>query len=191
MIGFAISAHGASAEDRSLSLYNAHTKERATIVFKRDGSYDKAGLAKMNRFLRDWRRNESIKMDPQLFDVLWEVYQKTGATRPITVICGYRAPETNAALRRRSSGVAQNSQHVQGNAMDFYIPGVDLAKLRAVGLQMQAGGVGFYPSSGSPFVHMDTGSVRHWPRMSRSQLVKVFPNGNTLHVPTDGKPLPG
>lgn len=191
LIGFAVSAHGASAEDRSLSLYNAHTKERATIVFKRDGAYDKAGLAKMNRFLRDWRRNESTRMDPQLFDILWEVYRKTGATRPITVICGYRAPETNAALRRRSSGVAQNSQHVQGNAMDFYIPGVDLAKLRAVGLQMQAGGVGFYPSSGSPFVHMDTGSVRHWPRMSRSQLVKVFPNGNTLHVPTDGKPLPG
>ena len=56
---------------------------------------------------------------------------------------------------------------------------------------MQAGGVGFYPTSGSPFVHMDTGSVRHWPRMSRSQLVKVFPNGHTIHVPSDGKPLPG
>ena len=130
-------------------------------------------------------------MDPQLFDVLWEAYRQTGATQPINVVCGYRSPTTNAALRRRSNGVAQNSQHIQGKAMDFFIPGVPLAKLRAVGLRLQAGGVGFYPSSGSPFVHMDTGSVRHWPRMTRQQLVAVFPNGHTLHVPTDGKPLPG
>ena len=75
--------------------------------------------------------------------------------------------------------------------MDFFIPDVPLAKLREIGLRMQIGGVGFYPTSGSPFVHMDTGSVRHWPRMTRQQLVRVFPNGNTLHVPSDGKPLPG
>ncbi|MCB1486717.1 MAG: DUF882 domain-containing protein [Bauldia sp.] len=191
LVGFAVSGHAASAEDRALYLYNAHTKERATIVFKRDGVYDPAGIAQLNRFLRDWRKNQTIKMDPHLFDLVWEVYQKTGTSNPITVICGYRSPQTNAMLRSRSSGVAQNSQHTKGKAMDFYIPGVDLAKLRAIGLQMQAGGVGFYPSSGSPFVHMDTGSVRHWPRMSRSQLVKVFPNGKTLHVPSDGKPLPG
>jgi hypothetical protein len=130
-------------------------------------------------------------MDPKLFDILWEVYHKSGASRPITVICGYRAPETNSMLRRRSSGVAQNSLHTKGQAIDFFIPGVPLAKLRALGLQAQAGGVGYYPGSGSPFVHMDTGSVRHWPRMSRSQLVAVFPKGGTLHVPSDGKPLPG
>ncbi len=94
-------------------------------------------------------------------------------------------------LRRRSKGVAQNSLHMQGKAMDFFIPDVPLSKLREIGLRMQLGGVGFYPTSGSPFVHMDTGSVRHWPRMTRQQLVRVFPNGNTLHVPSDGKPLPG
>src|SRR5690606_4056757 len=79
----------------------------------------------------------------------------------------------------------------RGKAMDFFIPGVPLAKLRAVGLRMQVGGVGFYPTSGSPFVHLDTGSVRHWPKMSRQQLLAVFPNGGTLHIPSDGKPLPG
>ncbi len=130
-------------------------------------------------------------MDPKLFDILWEVYRRSGATQPINVVCGYRAPETNAMLRRRSSGVAQNSLHMKGQALDYYIPGVPLAKLRALGLQAQAGGVGYYPGSGSPFVHMDTGSVRHWPRMTRSQLVAVFPKGGTLHVPSDGKPLPG
>ena len=78
-----------------------------------------------------------------------------------------------------------------GKAMDFYIPGVSLKKLRDTGLKMQVGGVGYYPRSGSPFVHLDVGNVRHWPRMSRKELVAVFPNGKTLHVPTDGKPLPG
>ena len=58
-------------------------------------------------------------------------------------------------------------------------------------LRLQGGGVGYYPTSGSPFVHLDVGNVRHWPRMTRDQLVKVFPDGRTVHVPTDGNPLPG
>jgi hypothetical protein len=75
--------------------------------------------------------------------------------------------------------------------MDFFIPGVPLEKQREAGLRLQRGGVGYYPSSGSPFIHLDVGSVRMWPRMTRDQLVKVFPNGRTVHVPTDGRPLPG
>lgn len=191
LLAVAVFGPGASAEDRALKLYHANTRERATIVYKRDGRFDSAGLTQLNRFMRDWRQNKPIKMDPKLFDILWEVYRKSGATQPITVIGGYRAPETNAMLRRRSSGVAQNSLHTKGQAVDFYIPGVPLAKVRALGLQAQAGGIGYYPGSGSPFVHLDTGSVRHWPRMSRSQLVAVFPNGGTLHTPSDGKTLPG
>jgi uncharacterized protein YcbK (DUF882 family) len=181
----------ANAEDRALKLYNVHNKERAVIYFKRHGKFDRAGLAKINKFLRDWRRNEPTKIDPQLLDLVWEAYRRTGSNEYIHVISSYRSPTTNNALRSRSKGVAKNSQHTQGKAMDFYIPGVALADLRAIGLRLQVGGVGYYPGSGSPFVHMDTGSVRHWPRMSRQQLVKVFPNGKTLHVPSDGNPLPG
>jgi uncharacterized protein YcbK (DUF882 family) len=181
----------ARPEERVLKLLNVHTNERATIVFKRGGRYDRAGLKQINQILRDWRENEPTEMDPQLLDLLWQAYQETGSNDYIHVICGYRAPETNGMLRKRSSGVAKNSLHMQGKAIDFFIPGVELSKLRAIGLRMQAGGVGFYPRSGSPFVHMDTGSVRHWPRMSRAQLVAVFPRGHTIHVPSDGKPLPG
>ncbi|MET4634556.1 uncharacterized protein YcbK (DUF882 family) [Kaistia defluvii] len=181
----------AAAGDRALKLHNAHTQETATIVFKRNGRYDPAGLKQLNVFLRDWRKNEPTKMDPQLFDLIWEVYQQAGSRVPITVICGYRSPATNGMLRSRSRGVAKQSQHMLGKAMDFYMPDVPLAKLRAIGLKMQVGGVGFYPTSGSPFVHMDTGSVRHWPKMTREQLVRIFPNGKTLHVPSDGRPLPG
>jgi hypothetical protein len=94
-------------------------------------------------------------------------------------------------LRRRSSGVARFSQHMLGHAMDFFIPAVPLEQIRYAGLRLQRGGVGFYPTSGSPFVHLDTGSIRHWPRMTHDQLAKVFPDGRTVHVPTDGVPLKG
>ena len=130
-------------------------------------------------------------MDPHLIDLVWEVQRETGSKQPIWVVCGYRSPETNAMLRRRSDGVARFSQHMLGHAMDFYIPGVPLEQLRVIGLRLQRGGVGFYPTSGSPFVHLDTGGVRHWPRMTREQLVRVFPDGRTVHIPTDGRPLPG
>ncbi|TIP92105.1 MAG: DUF882 domain-containing protein [Mesorhizobium sp.] len=184
-------ATGASAQTRSLKLYNLHTKEKAEIVFKRGGRYDQAGLKKINVILRDWRRNEPTKMDPRLLDLVWEAYRQSGATDYIQVVCGYRSSSTNSMLRSRSRGVAKKSQHMLGKAMDFYIPGVPLKKLRDIGLRMQGGGVGYYPRSGSPFVHMDVGNVRHWPGISRQELARVFPNGKTLHVPSDGKPLPG
>ena len=187
----AIGPTDALPEVLSLKLYNIHTQETGTFVFKRNGVYDQAGLAQLNEFLRDWRKDQPTHMDPHLFDLLWQVYRQSGSHDFIHVVCGYRSPATNGMLRRRSKMVAENSLHMQGKAMDFFIPGVALPKLRAIGLRMQIGGVGFYPTSGSPFVHMDTGSVRHWPRMTRQQLVAVFPNGRTLDIPTDGKPLPG
>jgi len=184
-------AGGANAETRSLKLYHLHTQEKAEIVYKRNGRYDPEGLRKINIILRDWRRNEPTKMDPRLLDLVWESYRASGATDYIQVVCGYRSPATNSMLRSRSTGVAKESQHMLGKALDFYIPGVPLKKLRNIGLKLQGGGVGYYPSSGSPFVHMDVGNVRHWPGISRQELVSLFPNGKTLHVPSDGRPLPG
>jgi uncharacterized protein YcbK (DUF882 family) len=181
----------AEGDTRTISLHHIHTDEDITITFKRDGRYDDAALEKLNWFLRDWRRGEATKMDPQLIDLVWEVQREAGNKAPIWVVCGYRSPATNAMLRHRSAGVARFSQHMLGRAMDFYIPGVPLEEIRAMGLRLARGGVGFYPTSGSPFVHMDTGSVRMWPRMSREQLVRVFPDGKTVQIPTDGRPLQG
>ena len=181
----------AEGDTRTLSFHHVHTNEDITVTFKRDGRYDEAALKKIDWFMRDWRKNEEVHMDPHLFDLLWEVYRDVGATQPIDIICGYRSPGTNAMLRARSSGVAQFSQHIDGNAIDFYIPGVPLAAVWAEGLRLQRGGVGFYPTSGSPFVHLDTGTIRHWPRIAREVLVKIFPNGRTVHIPADGQPLPG
>lgn len=188
---FAFGATLSLAQDRTLSLYNTHTHERLTVTYKRNGRFVQAGLNQLNRFLRDWRRDEVTRIDPDLFDIVWTVYREVGASEPIHVVSAYRSPATNNMLRRRSSGVARNSQHTQGRAMDFFIPGVAAAEIRAAGLRLQQGGVGFYPRSATPFVHLDTGSVRMWPRMTRSQLSRVFPNGRTIHVPADGQPMPG
>lgn len=189
----AFTTTASSAEVRSLKLFFTHTGERATITFKRDGKYDPKGLAQINRFLRDWRRNEPARMDPRLLDLVWEVYQRAGAKDYINIVSAYRSPATNNMLRgrSRSTGVAKNSQHMLGKAMDFYIPGVKLARLREIAMQMQVGGVGYYPTSGSPFVHLDVGNVRAWPRMSRQELARIFPKGQTLHLPANGGALPG
>lgn len=181
----------AAGQTRTLKLYFIHTGEKAQITFKRNGRYDSKGLAEVNRFLRDWRRNEPTKMDPRLLDLVWEVYQRSGSRDYIHVVSAYRSPTTNALLRSRSKGVAKKSQHMLGKAMDFYLPDVKLKTLREIGMKFQVGGVGYYPTSGSPFVHMDVGGVRAWPRMTRNELARLFPDGKTMHIPADGKPLPG
>lgn len=181
----------AEGDTRTISFHHVHTDENITITYKRNGRYDEAALKKLDWFMRDWRRQESTRMDPHLIDLLWETYREVGASAPIDVICGYRSSSTNSMLRARSSGVAQNSNHINGQAIDFFIPGVPLDKVRAIGLRLQRGGVGFYPTSGSPFVHLDTGTIRHWPRMTHEQLARIFPDGRTVHIPSDGQPLSG
>ena len=185
------SVHNATADGdtRTLSFHHTHSGEDLTVTFKRNGRYDETSLKKLNHFLRDWRSQDSTTMDRRLFDIVWEVYRDVDGKQPIQIISAYRSPATNSMLRRRSSGVARHSQHMQGHAMDFFIPGVPLEQIRYAGLRLQRGGVGFYPTSGSPFVHLDVGSIRHWPRMTHDQLARVFPDGRTVHVPTDGKPL--
>jgi uncharacterized protein YcbK (DUF882 family) len=177
--------------DKTLKLFFGHTGERGEFTFKRNGRFDRSEIRRLNHFFRDWRKKEDANMDPHLLDLVWAIYRETGSREDIHVVSAYRSPQTNNMLRSRSSGVAKNSQHMLGKAMDWYLPDVPLAKLRGIAMKMQGGGVGYYPRSGSPFVHTDTGNVRAWPRMTRQQLLALFPNGNTLHLPADGKPLPG
>jgi len=172
----------AEGDTRTITLHHMHTEEDLTITFKVDGRYDEEALKKIDHELRDWRRDETIHMDPRLIDLVWEVHRDVGSTEPIWIVCGYRSPETNAMLRQRSSGVAKFSQHTLGKAMDFYIPGVPLEQLRAVGLYLQRGGVGFYPTSGSPFVHLDTGNVRHWPAIAADEMPHLMAEGQSLHT---------
>ncbi|WP_245431307.1 DUF882 domain-containing protein, partial [Rhodoplanes roseus] len=178
----------ANGDTRTLTFHHTHTGEDLTVTYKRDGRYDEKALEKINWVLRDWRRNQPIRMDPGVIDAVWELTRAVGAT-DVDIICGYRAPATNSMLRARSGGVAEHSQHMLGKAIDLKVRGVSLEKQREAALRLQRGGVGFYP--GSQFIHVDTASVRHWPRMTYDQLARVFPDGRTVHVPSNGKPLPG
>jgi uncharacterized protein YcbK (DUF882 family) len=181
----------ANGDTRTITIRHMHTKEETTVTFKRDGRYDGAALEKLNWALRDWRTDEPTRMDPRLFDVIWEVQRQLGSDQPFHVVSSYRAPGTNAMLRRRSRAVAKHSQHMLGKAMDFYLPDTPTARIREVGMRLQRGGVGFYPNAHTPFVHLDVGSVRSWPRMTRDQLVRLFPDEKTVHLPADGQPLAG
>ena len=181
----------ANGDTRTITIRHMHTKEETTVTFKRDGRYISEGLEKLNWALRDWRTDEPIRMDPRLFDVAWEVQRTVGSEQPFHVVSAYRSPGTNSMLRRRSSAVAKHSQHMLGKAMDFYLPDTPTARLREAGMRLQRGGVGFYPGAHTPFVHLDAGSVRSWPRMTRDQLVRLFPDEKTVHLPADGQPLGG
>lgn len=179
----------ANGDTRTLYLYHSHTGESIQATFRVNGSYDPVVLDRLNHFLRDWRNNDVTRMDPRLFDVIWEVYRTAGVTtQPIVIVSAYRSPQTNAMLRRRSSGVAEHSQHILGHAMDTTMPGMSMERIREIGMRLQRGGVGWYPSSN--FVHLDVGGVRAWPRMSYDQLVRLFPDGKTVHLAADGRTLP-
>ena len=121
-------------------------RRAATITFRRDGRYDRARLEQLNWFLRDWRTRRA---DP---DGSAPVRHRSGRStarsapsEPIHVVSAYRSPRTNAMLRRRSRAVAKHSQHMRGKAMDFYLPDVPIERIRAVGMRLQGGGVGYYP----------------------------------------------
>ena len=184
-------AHRASAlgETRTLSLYEIHTKETLTVTFKRDGKYDQAALKKLNTFMRDWRRDEETKMDPALIDLIWTLHKQLGSQQPIHLISAYRSAATNASLRKKGGGQAKKSQHIQGKAADIHFPDVTVKTLRNSALVQEVGGVGYYPTSGIPFVHVDTGHVRMWPRIPRLELAALFPDGKTRYLPSDGKPI--
>jgi len=180
----------ANGDTRSIWFTSQHTDEEAKFTYMVNGVYDSGVLEKLNWFLRDWRLDEPTKMDPRLFDILWEVYRESGSQQPINVLSGYRSPQTNAMLRRRSRQVAEHSQHMQGKAIDAHFMDVSPARIRDIAMRMQEGGVGFYPQ-GVTWVHIDSGSVRYWPRMSRTALTRLFPDGKTVFIPSDGKPMPG
>jgi uncharacterized protein YcbK (DUF882 family) len=147
--------------DHSLSLYNTHTNERIEIVFRHGDTYIPAALSKLDHFLRDHNTNEVRHFDPHLYDILADLTASVG--RPngeIDIVCGYRTPATNAALRERTNGVAKNSLHIQAEAIDLRMPGVNTLKLRRAALALARGGVGYYPHS--DFIHVDVGRVRQW-----------------------------
>ena len=151
----------ASQQEHRLHLFNTHTNERVDIVFRRGDSYLPDAIAKLDYFLRDHRTGDVRHYDPRLYDILEDLTAAVGHPGgEIDIICGYRSPWTNEFLRTHTSGVAKNSLHIQAEAIDLRMPGVNTLQLRAAALSLHRGGVGYYPHS--DFIHVDTGRVRQW-----------------------------
>ncbi|HSB99227.1 MAG TPA: DUF882 domain-containing protein [Burkholderiaceae bacterium] len=154
------SARAASGA-RSLALKHTHTGERIDLVYAVGGQYVPGAMIALNRFLRDHYSGEVGLIDPQVFDQLHQLQQRLGSSGAFEVISAYRCPATNARLRAaRGGGVAPNSLHLQGRAIDVRLPDTPLADLRDAALSLRGGGVGYYPRE--RFVHLDTGRVRSW-----------------------------
>ncbi len=181
--------YGRPEGSRTLSIYNIHTKQTLTVTYKVDGKYIPSAMKKINHIMGDWRRKESRVMNKDLIDLMWEMHTELGSKKPIHLISGYRSLKTNNKLRKRGGGQARKSRHILGMAADVHFPDIPVRELRDSTLIRQRGGVGYYPTSGLPFVHMDVGRVRHWPRLNRAQLASLFPSGRSHHVPSDGRPL--
>ena len=149
------------SQEHRLRLYNTHTGERIDIDYRRGDQYISSALAKLDYFLRDHRTNEVRHFDPRLYDILSDLTASIGHPGgEIDIVCGYRTPSTNESLRAHTTGVAKNSLHIQAEAIDLRMPGVDTLQLRRAALALRRGGVGYYPHS--DFIHVDTGRVRQW-----------------------------
>lgn len=144
-----------------ISFRNQHTGESFNGTYRVGNKYLPDAFKRINIVLRDFRRNEIYPIDPRVIDILYMVRAKTGTqSGSYEVLSGYRSPKTNAMLRASTGGVARNSLHLTGQAIDVRMDGVNTRRLNEVAKSLNAGGVGYYPRSN--FVHLDTGRVRHW-----------------------------
>lgn len=147
-------------EERSLSFFHTHTGESLEIVYARDDRYLPTSLDRINEFLADFRTDDVSLMDPALLDILYDLRTSLGSNETYEVISAYRSPVTNEMLRSQGSGVARDSQHLLGKAIDVRLRGTTTSRLRDRAITLARGGVGYYPDS--DFVHIDTGRVRSW-----------------------------
>lgn len=157
VLGRAVSV---SSQEKSLNLFNTHTSETFSNVFWSNGQFVPEALNDINSLLRDHRSNQIMPIDPNLLSLLENISAQVGAEKPIHIISAYRSPETNQWLADHGDGIAKHSLHLEGKAIDFRVPGVDLIAVQKIATQLRSGGVGFYADS--QFVHIDTGRVRNW-----------------------------
>lgn len=146
---------------RLLAFNHLHTGEKMAVVYRIGGDYVPQAMQQLRHLTRDFRTGDMHNMDPNLYDLLWQLSRDVSTTQPFEIVSAFRSPQTNQALRSRSrhSGVATRSLHMDGAAMDICLADVKLAQLRDAALDLKAGGVGYYPEG---FIHVDTGRVRRW-----------------------------
>ncbi|MFB1486986.1 MULTISPECIES: YcbK family protein [unclassified Thiocapsa] len=167
-LGAALSAVAAPAlakktvdRPRILAFNHLHTDERLAVTYRVGDRYQRTALQEINHFFRDFRTGDQVSMDPQLLDILYDVKIHLGdPDARFDVLSGYRSPRTNQMLRETSGGVAKNSLHLTGQAIDVRFPDLPTRQIRDAAIALGRGGVGYYRRS--DFVHLDTGAVRRW-----------------------------
>ncbi|MCV6584109.1 MAG: DUF882 domain-containing protein [Marinibacterium sp.] len=147
---------------RRLRMYSGRTGERIDMIYWIDGKYLKDAVKEINHFMRDWRNGQVKSIDLRTLDIMAAAHNLLDADEPYMLLSGYRSPQTNAALRARSKGVAKNSLHMKGQAADLRLNSRSVRQIARAAASCRAGGVGSY--SRSNFVHMDCGAVRSWGR---------------------------
>ena len=145
---------------RRIRMFSGRTGERIDMIYWIEGQYIKDAVKEVNYFMRDWRTDGVISIDLRTVDVMAAAHNLMDANEPYMLLSGYRSPQTNAMLRRRSSGVAKNSLHMQGKAADLRLSTRSVSQMARAAAACKGGGVGRY--SGSNFVHMDSGVIRTW-----------------------------
>jgi uncharacterized protein YcbK (DUF882 family) len=152
--------HGQLITQRSLAFQNPHTGDKLSLTYYEQGRYLDDALQEINFLLRDHHSGEVHPIDPELLDQLHDIKQMLGLKQPFDIVCGYRSPLTNAKLHAESVGVANNSFHIHGRAIDIRIERYNLSRIHNAALAIHRGGVGYYPESN--FIHLDTGTFRNW-----------------------------
>ncbi|RJQ57003.1 MAG: DUF882 domain-containing protein [Nitrospiraceae bacterium] len=146
--------------EKSLFFYNTYTGETLNADYWSNGQYITDVLNEINHIFRDHLTETIEVIDTNLLDLLFALREKLKITGPFHIISGYRTPQTNARLRKHKRGVAKNSLHMFGQAVDIRVPGFSTKALRLAAIDLKGGGVGYYPRAG--FVHLDVGEVRYW-----------------------------
>lgn len=145
---------------RRITMFSGRTGERLDTIYWIEGDYIGEAINEINAFMRDWRTGGVIRIDTRTIDIMAASHSLLDVTEPYMLLSGYRSPQTNAMLRRQSSGVARNSLHMRGQAADLRLRSRSTSQMARAAISCNAGGVGRY--SGSNFVHMDCGAVRNW-----------------------------
>lgn len=144
-----------------LRLYNLHTGERLSTIYRIGDQYQPSAIVLLDHFLRDYRTGTVRDYDVREFDLLHDLMARLGHPNgEIDIVCGYRTQRTNQWLREHGHAVALHSEHIEAKAIDIRVPGVTAARVRDAALSLHRGGVGYYAQS--DFVHVDVGRVRRW-----------------------------
>lgn len=145
---------------RRIRMYSGRTGESIDTIYWIEGEYIPEVLKEVNHFMRDWRSDDTVAMDPRNLDIMAAAHRLMDVSEPYMLLSGYRSPKTNAMLRSKSSGVAKNSLHMKGQAADLRLKSRSVGQMAKAAQACSSGGVGRY--SRSNFVHMDCGPVRTW-----------------------------